>query len=121
MMHTFKVAMFMALFALISLGLAPAKSMAAADFVITNHQVEGVFNNNVSMVVTMSVTNTGPAVLEVVRIHPVGCDGCGVYIDSLAVGQTASYMGDAVVPANQYNAADPGLGLIWQVTNMNGQ
>jgi len=99
----------------------PKQALAAADFVITSHQIEGVYNNNVSMFVEMQVTNTGPAVLEAVQIHPVGCDSCGVYVDSLAAGQTASYSGDVLAPANQYNAADPRLGLNWQVTSMNGQ
>jgi len=100
----------MALFMLAALAV-PKQALAAA----------GVYNNNVSMFVEMQVTNTGPAVLEAVQIHPVGCDSCGVYVDSLAAGQTASYSGDVLAPANQYNAADPRLGLNWQVTSMNGQ
>ena len=101
--------------------IVPGIAMAGASFVITNHQVEGTFNNTVSMMVEMSVTNTGPAALEAVQIHPVGCDLCGVHVGSLAAGQTASYMGDVLAPAAQYNSADPGLGLNWQVTNLNGQ
>ncbi|MDQ6998504.1 MAG: hypothetical protein Q9M17_07305 [Mariprofundus sp.] len=121
MMNYIKRTIMAATMILVAALIVPGIARAGAEFTITNHQVEGNYNNTISMVVELSVTNTGPAPLETVQIHPVGCGGCGVYIDSLAVGQTANYMGDVVVPAALYNAADPGLGLNWQVSNLNGQ
>lgn len=99
----------------------PKVTLAATEFTITKHQIEESFSNKISMVIEMSVTNTGPGAIEAIQIHPAGCDGCGVYVGTLAAGQTATYMGDVVAPAAQYNAADPRLGLSWQITDLNAQ